>query len=90
MHILSFLILTAILATHMAVPSPISYNTSQTPIGTTIDLGYATYQGSTNGLGINQFLGMRYAAPPLGNLRFRAPQNPLNETGVIKADSVSY
>ncbi|KAJ7737696.1 Alpha/Beta hydrolase protein [Mycena metata] len=48
-----------------------------------IDLGYAKYQGlvdtTTN---ITQFLGVRYAAAPLGDLRFRAPQPPVNVTGV--------
>ncbi|KAF4631457.1 hypothetical protein G7Y89_g6670 [Cudoniella acicularis] len=51
----------------------------------TVDLGYARYQGTTISAGINQFLGMRYAAPPLGELRFRAPQNPLVETHIQNA-----
>jgi len=89
MHLISSLILTATLAAHITNSSPTPYNPSQSPIGTTVDLEYATYQGSANGLNVNQFLGIRYAAPPLGNLRFRAPQNPLNETSTIKADAVS-
>ncbi|KAI3401962.1 hypothetical protein diail_6522, partial [Diaporthe ilicicola] len=39
-------------------------------------LGYATYVGSTLDGGVNRFLGMRYAAPPLGDLRWRAPVAP--------------
>ncbi|KAF8462299.1 Alpha/Beta hydrolase protein [Kalaharituber pfeilii] len=41
------------------------------------DLGYAMYQGThdptTN---YSAFFGMRFAAPPLGNLRFHAPRPP--------------
>lgn len=29
-----------------------------------VDLGYAQYEGTTLNTGVNQFLGMRYAAPP--------------------------
>ncbi|KAJ7690792.1 Alpha/Beta hydrolase protein [Mycena olivaceomarginata] len=48
-----------------------------TPI---IDLGYAQYQGAVDTLSnITQFLGIRYAAPPIGDLRFRAPHAPPNE-----------
>ncbi|KAJ7465886.1 Alpha/Beta hydrolase protein [Mycena latifolia] len=58
-----------------------------TPI---IDLGYARYQGtidtSTN---ITTFLGIRYAAAPTGELRFRAPQPPPNATGVQQATAQS-
>jgi acetylcholinesterase len=78
-----------LLAARFADSSPISSkNTGENSIGDIVDLGYAKYQGATNSLGINEFLGLRYAAPPLGELRFRAPRDPLNETGIIKADSV--
>ncbi|KAF2157154.1 alpha/beta-hydrolase [Myriangium duriaei CBS 260.36] len=42
-----------------------------------VDLSYSRYQGTPLANGITQWLGIRYAAPPLGNLRFAAPQNPL-------------
>ncbi|KAJ7319041.1 Alpha/Beta hydrolase protein [Mycena albidolilacea] len=52
----------------------------------TVDLGYAQYQGIVNtASNITHFLGIRYAAAPLGDLRFRAPQPPANETGVQQA-----
>ncbi|KAL2833473.1 Alpha/Beta hydrolase protein [Aspergillus pseudoustus] len=41
-----------------------------------VDLGYARYAGLTNSAGVNEFLGMRFAQAPTGNLRWRAPQDP--------------
>ena len=53
-----------------------------------IDVGYAKYVGSTNGVGVNEYLGIRYAAPPLDKNRFRGPQDPLFEPGVQYANKV--
>ncbi|KAJ7235607.1 Alpha/Beta hydrolase protein [Mycena haematopus] len=68
------LLTAAALAEAQSVPAPI------------IDVGYTQYRGfvdtTTN---ITQFLGMRYAAPPIGDLRFRAPQAPPTEAGVQSA-----
>ncbi|KAK2601475.1 hypothetical protein N8I77_010923 [Diaporthe amygdali] len=50
-----------------------------------IDLGYAKYQGATVGAGVNQWLGLRFAAPSVPPLRFSAPQPPLNETQIQDA-----
>lgn len=45
-----------------------------------VNLGYATYRGSFSpSTNTTEFLSIRYAAPPLGKLRFLAPQPPLNE-----------
>ncbi|KAH8898789.1 alpha/beta-hydrolase [Thozetella sp. PMI_491] len=46
----------------------------------TVNLGYAEYVGTALGSGVNQFLGMRYARPPLRDLRWRAPQEPEDQT----------
>ncbi|CAG8952486.1 hypothetical protein HYFRA_00001233 [Hymenoscyphus fraxineus] len=46
----------------------------------TVDLGYAKYRGANVKNGVSQWLGMRYAAPPLGDLRWRAPADPLVNT----------
>jgi carboxylesterase type B len=55
----------------------------------TIDLGYAKYQGTTEN-GVDKFLGMRFADPPTGNNRFRAPQKPTSKTkDTIQATKVS-
>ena len=40
----------------------------------TVNLGYAQYQGAPNGSAV-QFFGIPYAAPPLGELRWRAPMD---------------
>ncbi|KAF2658155.1 carboxylesterase [Lophiostoma macrostomum CBS 122681] len=50
-----------------------------------VDLGYAKYSGRVVGDGTTQWLGIRYAAPPLGRLRFTAPQRPLNTSGIQDA-----
>ncbi|KAA1475664.1 alpha/beta-hydrolase [Dentipellis sp. KUC8613] len=53
-----------------------------------VDLGYATYQSNVHlDDGTTSFLGVRYAAPPTGQLRFRAPQPPANVSGIQNATS---
>ncbi|KAG1839452.1 Alpha/Beta hydrolase protein [Suillus subalutaceus] len=51
-----------------------------------VNLGYARYQGSVDtATNITSFLGIRYAAPPVGGLRWAAPQPPLTVSGVQQA-----
>ncbi|KAK0211804.1 Alpha/Beta hydrolase protein [Armillaria fumosa] len=52
-----------------------------------VDLGYARYRGTFNLAGSNntQFLGIRYAAPPSGSLRWQAPQTPGFVAGIQNA-----
>ncbi|WPH01885.1 alpha/beta-hydrolase [Acrodontium crateriforme] len=50
-------------------------------------LDYATYQGTCQDDGVTSWLGLRYAAPPLGKLRFAAPQPPLPEDGTVIANA---
>lgn len=50
-----------------------------------VNLGYAQYQGQTLANGVNQWLGLRFAAPVTGTRRFAAPQLPLQETVVQDA-----
>ncbi|KAJ7470963.1 alpha beta-hydrolase [Mycena latifolia] len=71
-------------ATSVAVLLAIPLANAQTaPI---VDLGYAQYQGTVDTANnITNFLGIRYAAAPLGDLRFRAPQAPANITGIQQA-----
>lgn len=56
---------------------------------TLVDLGYSRYQGVRGGKDVTAWWGIRFAAPPVGDLRWRAPQEPLN-TGeeVIAANTV--
>lgn len=44
--------------------------------GPSVNLTYAQYIGQELENGVNAFLGMRYAAAPLGDLRWRAPVEP--------------
>ncbi|ETS86261.1 hypothetical protein PFICI_00089 [Pestalotiopsis fici W106-1] len=54
----------------------------------TVDLGYAKYVGIHNETtGLNTWKGMRYAAPPIGDLSFRAPIEPEKTNLTISADS---
>ncbi|KAI0842892.1 alpha/beta-hydrolase [Hypoxylon sp. FL0890] len=54
-----------------------------------VNLRYAQYQGSLVGddNGVAQYLGMRYAAPPTGDRRWRAPVEPeVDDSGDQAAD----
>ncbi|KAJ7931193.1 Alpha/Beta hydrolase protein [Mycena leptocephala] len=53
--------------------------------GPIVDLGYAQYQGEVTPTNITHFLGIRFAAAPIGQLRFRAPQPPAKVAGVQQA-----
>ena len=49
-----------------------------------VKLSYSSYQGTALGNNITQWLGIRFAAPPLGDLRFSAPQDPLVVNGTVQ------
>ncbi|KAI5117710.1 hypothetical protein M0805_003199 [Coniferiporia weirii] len=54
----------------------------------TVDLGYATYQATLNATSnVTSFLGIRYASPPTGQLRFQAPASPVIERGIQSANT---
>ncbi|OAQ97768.1 hypothetical protein LLEC1_00564 [Akanthomyces lecanii] len=52
-----------------------------------VRLPYAQYDGLVLSNGITQWLGMRYAAPPIGPRRFRHPHDPDDEDGVQSAQA---
>ena len=54
-----------------------------------VDLGYSQYQGNTY-RGVSQWLGIRYAAPPVGDLRFAAPQDPVVNSTLQKATQACW
>ncbi|KAL3461691.1 carboxylesterase family protein [Aspergillus heterothallicus] len=61
----------------LALLAPVlGYTACAAPGPFTVDLGYSTYQGASVSEGVVQYLGIRYAASPLGDLRFRAHQDP--------------
>ena len=53
-----------------------------------IDVSYTRYQGTSLPNGISQWLGIRYAAPPVGSLRFAAPQDPPSDGSIQLANEV--
>lgn len=55
-------------------------------VSPTVSLGYSSYQGTPYANGVSEWLGMRYAAPPTGALRFAAPQDPNAAAGVTVAN----
>ncbi|KAM0807960.1 putative Alpha/Beta hydrolase protein [Seiridium cardinale] len=52
-----------------------------------VKLGCNQYAGVPTSSGITQWLGIRYAAPPVGDLRFSPPADPACLGGVQPADS---
>ncbi|KAF8857961.1 carboxylesterase type B [Acephala macrosclerotiorum] len=56
---------------------------------TQVDLGYSIYQGVANSTtNLTTYFGIRYAAPPIGDLRWQAPQPPVvNRSTVISASA---
>ena len=67
----------------------LSFSTVALAVEQVVNLGYASYQGASLSNGITQWLGMRYAAAPVGNLRFAAPQDPPPVDGVQSAYQVA-
>ena len=53
-----------------------------------VKLSYTTYEGTALPNGVTQWLGLRYASPPLGSLRFRAPTDPPRNDTIQIADNV--
>lgn len=70
--LLSALCCTFAQATTLATQLPNSQSLSKT-----VDLGYTTYVGSDSDADVSQWLGMSFAAPPLGDLRWRTPADPV-------------
>jgi len=54
----------------------------------TVNTQFGQIQGSSNG-SVYQFLGIPFAKPPVGNLRWKAPENPDNWAGVLNTTAFS-
>ncbi|KXH30585.1 carboxylesterase [Colletotrichum salicis] len=52
-----------------------------------VDLGYTKLQGVAEQGGATRWLGVRFAAPPVGQLRFAAPVDPPTTTDVVDASN---
>ncbi|RMY64749.1 hypothetical protein D0863_09589 [Hortaea werneckii] len=77
-------------APHDAFTSTVKRETSSSNTPLQVDLGYEVYEGYHNAsFNLNTWQGIRYAAPPLGNNRWRAPKVPeINRDAVIQADAL--
>ncbi|RFU75454.1 hypothetical protein TARUN_6787 [Trichoderma arundinaceum] len=76
--ITSLVIALAATADHVAAAPAVRTAPSSAP---QVDLGYAVYEGSYNAtFDMNIWKSVRYAAPPVGKLRWQAPQAPPNAT----------
>lgn len=56
--------------------------------GPFVDLGYAEYEGNVLDSDIHEYLGIRFAKAPSGDLRWRAPVKPDSMTKPQKAQEV--
>ncbi|RGP60316.1 hypothetical protein FSPOR_10711, partial [Fusarium sporotrichioides] len=56
-----------------------------TAVAPIVDVSYSKYKGKDNENGVTSWLGMRYAAPPIGDLRFMPPQDPTRSRQVKNA-----
>ncbi|KAK7421898.1 hypothetical protein QQX98_001892 [Neonectria punicea] len=57
--------------------------------GPVVDLGYSRYQGKYLEHNVSQFLGIRYAQSPTGDLRWRAPVDPKKTKHIQSAQNFS-
>ncbi|PNH44105.1 hypothetical protein VD0004_g3485 [Verticillium dahliae] len=76
-----FITISVILGLRFGRPSTTNNDNPSGLPETTVDLGYAQYVGNTLPGGTRQYLGVRYALPPTGDRRWRAPEEPLPNQG---------
>ncbi|KAI7360039.1 carboxylesterase type B [Hortaea werneckii] len=88
--ITAFLTTLSLAAPHDTFEGVLKRDTSSTDNPLEVDLGYEVYEGYHNAsFNLNTWQGVRYAAPPLGENRWRAPKAPeINRDEVIQADAL--
>jgi para-nitrobenzyl esterase len=69
----------------IAIPTTSSLGQT-TPAGPQVITIHGTIEGTLESSGVRSFKGIPFAAPPVGELRWREPQPVANWTGVRKAD----
>ena len=57
--------------------------------GLVVGLNYATFEGASTD-GVDSFLGIPYARPPVGDLRFRRPKPPLPFPGTTLVSDLAH
>ena len=85
----SFRLISTMLTLAFTLLLALYHVSSVSAVNTIVRLDYASYQGASNN-GVTRWLGMRYAAPPTGNLRFALPQDPRSVSGVQTAVQVRW
>lgn len=78
-----------ILALALGLGLGLGLQQNETEADVIVDLGYSKYRGQAFSDGTCQWLGMRYAAAPVGQLRFAAPRGPPTAKKVQPALAVS-
>jgi hypothetical protein len=73
---------------HSFILLPLLLSTPALAVSPLVKLDYASYQGTSLPSDVSQWLGIRYAAPPVGKLRFQAPQDPPQNSTIQIADEV--
>ncbi|USP82825.1 carboxylesterase type B [Curvularia clavata] len=90
MYLPSLFVVAAIFQSTVAIPHAKPYEKwkrQSASSATRVDLGYEVYEGVANSsTRLNTFKGIRFAAPPVGSLRWQAPKSPeSNRSAVISA-----
>ncbi|KXS09374.1 alpha/beta-hydrolase [Gonapodya prolifera JEL478] len=71
-------------ATHVFTAAILAlFSLSVLAVPSLVDLGYTQLQGRETAMGVMQWLGVPFAAPLLGPLRFSAPIDPLPTTDIV-------